>query len=314
METRKVAVIGLGHVGAQTAYTLAVQGTAEELILVDQNEEKVTAQQRDLEDAAAFLPHRVRITVGKAADLGPCDVIINSVGDISLTHQSRDRAVESRFTSPAVKAIAAEIRETGFDGVLLNITNPCDLITWQLIRELDLPRGRVFGTGVGLDTARLTAGLSRRTGLSHSSVTAYMLGEHGKAQFAPWSCVRFGGKSLDDWAETESRFRFNRDKAEREAVDAAWVTMAGKGCTEYGIAATAARMVAAVLRDEKVILPVSCALCGEYGERDVVAGVPAVIGRDGAEQVVELPLTDGEKARFRACCGEIRQSMSGLNM
>lgn len=116
-----------------------------------------------------------------------------------------------------------------------------------------------------------------------------MMGEHGNQQFAPWSCVSFRGVPLDEWAKTDERFRFDRDALQKESIGGGWVTFSGKFCTEYGIATTAARMAYAVLHDEKVILPASTELCGEYGEEGLFAGVPCVIGENGVEQVVELP-------------------------
>ena len=177
---------------------------------------------------------------------------------------------------------------------------------------LSLIRGRVFGTGTGLDTSRLLSALARQTGLDHKSITCYMLGEHGNQQFAPWSCVSFRGVPLDTWAKTDERFRFDRETLQKESIGGGWVTFAGKFCTEYGIATTAARMAYAVLHDEKVILPTSAELCGEYGEEGLFAGVPCVIGENGAEQVVELPLTESEQASFHACCEGIRRNMEHL--
>ena len=311
MKTRKVGVIGLGHVGAHVAYSLAVQGIADELVLVDMNELKLASEVQDLRDAAAYLPHRVTVNAGDFADLGGCDVIVNSVGKISLL-ETHDRLTEMDFTIPAVRGFAGKIKASGFDGVLVNITNPCDIVTRELALALGLPRGRVFGTGTGLDTSRLLSALARQTGVDHKSITAYMLGEHGALQFAPWSCVSFRGMPLDKWAETDERFRFDRDALQKESIGGGWVTYNGKQCTEYGICTTAARMVQIILHDEKAIMPASMELCGEYGESGLFAGVPCVIGKDGVEQIVELPLTDGERAKFHECCEGIRKNMEHL--
>ena len=308
---RIVGVIGLGHVGAHVAYSLAVQGIADELILVDQKEQKLASEVQDLRDAAAYLPHRVTVRAGDFADLGECDVIVNSVGKIELL-ETHDRLTEMDFTIPAVRSFVDKVKASGFNGVVINITNPCDIVTRELALHLGLPRGRVFGTGTGLDTARLLSALARQTGIDHKSITAYMLGEHGNQQFAPWSCVSFRGKPLDDWAKTDERFRFDRDALQHESIEGGWVTFSGKYCTEYGIATTAARMASVVLHDEKAIMPASAELCGEYGEEGLFVGVPCVIGANGVEEVVELPLTDEEKATFHACCDGIRHNMEHL--
>ena len=312
MKSRKIGIIGLGHVGAHVMYSLAVQGIADELILVDLNAKKADSERQDLADSAAYLPHRVRVSVGDFADLGDCDVMVNCVGKIELLRGSTNRLLEMDFTIPAVNSYVEKVKASGFAGVLINITNPCDIVTRQLARGLGLPRGRVFGTGTGLDTSRLLAALARQTGIDHKSISAYMMGEHGASQFAPWSCVSFRGRPLADWAKTDERFRFDHEALRQEAVDGGWVTFSGKFCTEYGISTTAARMASIVLRDEKAIMPASAELRGEYGEEGLFIGVPCVIGANGVEQVVELPLTDEERARFHTCCQDVRHNMEHL--
>lgn len=306
MKTRKIGIIGVGHVGAHCAYSLAVQGIADELVLVDKNEQKAASECQDLRDSAAYLPHRVTIQTGGFADLGGCDVVINSVGKIDILRECQDRTHEMNFTAEAVASYAEEFKASGFGGVLINITNPCDVITHQLAKILGLPRGRVFGTGTGLDTSRLLSALARQTGIDHKSITAYMLGEHGNQQFAAWSSVSFQGVPLEEWAKKDERFRFDKAALQKESIGGGWVTFSGKFCTEYGISTTAARMASIVLHDEKQIMPASAELCGEYGETDVFAGVPCVIGKNGVEQVVELPLTEAEKAEFHKACDVIR--------
>ena len=124
---RVLGVIGLGHVGAHVAYSLAVQGIADELVLVDKNEQKLASEVQDLRDAAAYLPHRVTVRAGDFADLGECDVIVNSVGKIELLRETHDRLTEMDFTVPAVRSYAAKIKASGFDGVLINITGSSEL-------------------------------------------------------------------------------------------------------------------------------------------------------------------------------------------
>ena len=136
-----------------------------------------------------------------------------------------------------------------------------------------------------------------------------MIGEHGNKQFCPWSCASFGSEPLEQLAKRDELFNFDQAAVQKEAIGGGWVTFAGKRCTEYGISATTARMVAMVLRDEKTIIPASTELDGEYGEKDVFVGVPCVIGKDGVEKVIELPLNEQEKEEFHACCDGIRENI-----
>ena len=230
---RIIGIMGLGHVGAHVAYSLAIQGIADELVLADQNQHKLASEVQDLRDAVAYIPHRVTVRAADFSELGDCDLLINSVGKIDLLRGTHDRVTEMDFTIPAVRSFVDKVKASGFNGVVINITNPCDIVTRELALHLGLPRGRVFGTGTGLDTARLLSALARQTGIDHKSITAYMMGEHGNQQFAPWSCVSFRGKSLDDWAKTDERFRFDRDALQHESIEGGWVTFSGKYCTEY---------------------------------------------------------------------------------
>ena len=307
-KTRKVAIIGVGHVGAHCAYSLAIQGIVDELVLIDKNEDKVISECQDLRDAVLYMPHNVKVKVGSFEDLADCDVIVNSIGKISLL-TTGDRNDELNFTVSQVKSYMDKVKNSGFDGVIINITNPCDVVTDLIAKMSGLPEGRVFGTGTGLDTSRLVAQLSLQTGVDHQSISAYMIGEHGASQIAAWSCVNFGGVPLDVLAKTDDSFKFDRDDLQKKAIAGGWVTYKGKQCTEYGICSTLARMVRAVLCDEKHIMPASAKLNGEYGESDVFVGVPCLIDKNGVEQVIELPISEAEKAAFHNCCEDVRKNI-----
>ena len=303
---RKVCILGVGHVGAHCAYSLAIQGIVDELVLVDLREDRVKSECQDLRDAVMYMPHNVTVNVGTYADLGDCDVLVNSLGDISLV-ATGDRNHEMRYTDAQLKATMPKVMASGFNGVIISITNPCDTVADLVYKLSGLPKGRVFGTGTGLDTSRLVSALAQQTGYDHQAISAYMIGEHGASQMAAWSCVSFGGAPLAALEGKDERFTFDKDELQRIAINAGWVTYHGKQCTEYGICSTLARMVCAVLHDEKRIMPASMLLEGEYGEENVFAGVPCVIGKNGVEEVIELPLTVEEKAKFHICCDDIRK-------
>ena len=304
----KVGIIGTGHVGAHVLYSLALQGYADDFVLVDleTNRAKAEAERQDVLDCTEFLPHRVDIRIGSIEDLTDRDVIVNAVGDILALKGTHDRNYELKFNMHALYTYAERLKASGFHGVVVNISNPCDVITWHLSEILGLPDGSVFGTGTGLDTARLRLRLQQQTGLNAKACQAYMLGEHGNAQFAAWSAASFNGQSLAKAAESDPVFRFDKDALEKSAREGGWTTYNGKFCTEYAIALTACRLVHAVAHDEKIIVPVSTNLNGAYGEENVFAGVPAVVGKNGVEKVIELDLDENDKQRLHSCCEDIR--------
>ena len=305
---RRVAIAGAGHVGAHCAYSLAVQGIVNELVLVDKNEKKLKSEIQDLRDAVLYLPHNLSVRGADFNELKDCDILVNCVGDITLL-ESHDRVQELNFTIAQVNDFIPKLIAAGVRGIVTNISNPCDIVTYQINRLSGLPKGHVFGTGTALDTARLASVLSIATNIDHKSILAYMMGEHGASQMVPWSNVYFGGSPLSLLEAREEKYKFDKEEMKEKAIYGGWITYDGKGCTEYGICTTLARLVRAVYDDEKCIIPVSAQLDGEYGQTDIYAGVPCVIGKHGAERILELPLTNNELAEFIRCCADIREYM-----
>ena len=133
MSDFKVGIIGLGHVGAHVLYTLALQGLADDFLLVDLEEkkEKLTSERQDVLDSMEFLPHKVSVRIGEIEDLGDRNVIINAVGDIAALKGTGTRLMELEFNSKAIRSYADRLRDSGFNGILINISNPCDVIKYK---------------------------------------------------------------------------------------------------------------------------------------------------------------------------------------
>ena len=305
---RIVGVIGLGHVGAHVAYTLGIQGIADEILLCDKNQNKLISERQDLMDAVAFMPHHVNYRIATYEGLKECDIIVNCIGDISLC-ATGSRDDEMNFTVAQVKNYIPKIKAGGFKGYYVNITNPCDVITNLIAKLSGLPTGHVMGTGTGLDSSRLVSAIAQQTGISHKSITAYMMGEHGAAQMVPWSLINFGGKPLAE-LEANPKFTFDKEEIRKQTINAGWVTYSGKQCTEYGICSVAATMVKALYHDEKIIMASSVPLNGQYGEDGIFVGCPALIGNKGIEEVIEFNLPPEELAAFKACCEKIRLNIA----
>ncbi len=308
MKNRKAAVIGLGHVGAHVTNSLALQGIADEILLIDQDEDKVISENQDLNDSLLYIPHAPKIHPAEFEDLKDVDVIINCVGNIKMLNGNNNRDTEMTFNLKAVDSYADKIKESGFNGVIINISNPCDVITRYLALKTGLPKGRVFGTGTALDSSRLISALSKYTGVAEESITAYMLGEHGNKQFSPKSVLSFHGAPLEALGEDHPLPEWK--DLEEEAIGGGWVTFSRKHCTEYGIANTAARLAKAVFEDENVVLPVSFELDGEYGQKGCFAGIPCIIGTNGVKKVLELSLEKEELETLEACCDGIRKNIA----
>lgn len=265
IKLRKVGIIGVGHVGAHVAFSLVTQGIVDELVLVDINKQKAISERQDLLDAATYLPHRIYVSVGEYEDLADCDIIVNSVGKIA---ESRDRLAELQQSVDMVNSYIKRIMDAGFDGIIINITNPCDIISYYIQKTTGLPKNRVFGTGTGLDSSRFKNVMAKETGIDHKSVIGYSLGEHGDSQMIPWSVVNLGGKPLSELEKErpETFGKLDKEDIKYRTVKGGWFTYEGKKCTEFGIAATASRLINAIYHDEKFVTTASTLLEGEYGQ------------------------------------------------
>ena len=310
IQTRKIAIIGAGHVGSHAGYSLLSQGLADELVYIDVDERKAAAQAMDLSDATKYLPTRARVYAGGYGDIADAQLLIVAAGPLPDMSKGQTRMDTLRQTIAIMKEVVASIRTSGFAGIILDISNPADVITHYLQHELDWPPRRILSTSTTLDSARLCRALSEATGVDRRSIQAYALGEHGESQMVAWSAVTIGGKPL---AQLRAERPDTYGKLDLEAIAAdgragGWVVLGGKGSTEFGIAASIAEVVRAIVHDEDRILPVSVLLDGEYGQHDVYASVPARLNADGVADIIELALTPEEQERFAASCRTMTES------
>ena len=189
--------------------------------------------------------------------------------------------------------LAGQLGAHGVGGLLISITNPCDIIADCLRQLLGMDRFRAFGTGTLLDTARLTRVLSEQTGAERRLIEACVLGEHGDSSMIPYSSLRVGGRPAAQMPG------YDPDEALERTHGIGMDIIEGKGSTEFGIGQATAFLCRAILKDAGMTLPLSVHLEGEYGLSGINCGVPCVVGRRGVERIVELPLTDEEQHSLR---------------
>ena len=197
---RKIGVIGQGHVGAHVANSLLMQGVADELYLADINAQKLESECQDLTDSMSFYPHNCRVVnCGEKYELlAGCDVVVNAAGDVAKAAGDRDG--ELFVTAEITRTWPRRLVDAGFGGVIVTISNPCDVVATEIWHLTGYDPRRIIGSGTALDSARLKNAIARRVSLDQRSICAYMLGEHGTSQFAAWSAVNFGGKPLVELA------------------------------------------------------------------------------------------------------------------
>ncbi len=312
---RKIGIIGLGHVGAHVANSILLQGIADELYLCGLHDQKVISEAQDLHDSLSFVPYNTRIVncSNRYEDLAECDIIINSAGNVSLCATNRDGELFS--STQSAETFANKIVASGFSGILINVSNPCDVVCTVIWKLTGYNPSKIIGTGCGLDSARLRSEISTVTNISPKSIDAYMIGEHGFSQIAAWKSASIAGKRLSELAqEYPDQYGFDHAAIEEKARKGGYVTLAGKGCTEYAVANCAARICAAIFHNEHAVLSVSTLMNGYYGEEGIFSSLPCVIGANGVEQVYTLDLSDEELQGFHNSCNHIRENVQKLQL
>lgn len=300
IKTRKIGIIGAGNVGSHLGLQLAVQGLADEVVFYDTNNDKAMGESLDLMDAVSYQPHHFEAYAGTVADMKDADIIINASGKPRLPGQTRLDMMDGGIAT--TKEFLPLIEKSGFDGIIISISNPCDIIAEYIQYKLDWPKNKIIGSGTALDSARLQYQLSDQLKINRRSLTAYLLGEHGDSSMIPWSHVTVAGKKLDELlAEKPDLYKMDPkdvilEKVHREG----YVENTTKGCTEFGVTSATAELVRAIYHNEHKVLPVSVYLNGPYGIKDSFASVPVKIGKDGVEDIIELHLTEEEQKEFEA--------------
>ncbi len=310
---RKIGIIGLGHVGAHVANSLLLQGIADELYLCGLHDQKIISEAQDLHDSLSFVPYNTKIVncSNRYEELAQCDIIVNTAGNIAQAASSRDG--ELMTSTDSAKTFAQTIVGGGFDGVLVSVSNPCDVVCTAIWHLTGYEPTKIIGTGCLLDSARLRSEISKATGVSPKSVHAYMIGEHGFSQIAAWKSATIGGKPIDELAaEDPDRYGFDQAEVEELARKGGYVTYAGKGCTEYAVANCTARLCAAILHNEHAVLSASTLMTGQYGEEGIFTSLPCIVGSQGIEYVFTPELSDSEKEGFHKSCEHIRDNIAQL--
>ena len=302
ISNRKVVIVGAGHVGSHVGYALISQSLADEIVYIDSDRAKAVAQALDLTDATNYLPVRTKVTAGDYSDAADAQIMIIAAGPLPSGNQTRMDTLGQ--TIEILKEVTASIKKSGFDGIIVNISNPADVITHYIQHMLNWAPERIFSTSTTLDSARLRRAIAQETGIDQKSITAYALGEHGESQMVAWSAVTIAGKPLSQWREEypDTFGRLDLDALADAGREGGWTILRGKGCTEFGIGASAAEVVRAIFYNENRVLSVSVLLDGQYGQHDVYASVPAIVGRDGIAHIIELHLTPEEQEKFDASC------------
>lgn len=300
---RKIGIIGMGHVGATVAFSLFTHGIADELVLIDKNEDKVSAEYNDLHDTLARNNYYINVRMQDWDALKDADVVITAFGDIAATVKTGDRFGEFKINAKNAREVGKKLKEIGYKGVIINISNPCDAVSQILQETTGLKKNRVFGTGTFLDTARMQRIVGEKLGQDPHNVEGYVLGEHGSSQFTAWSTVRVNNKiALQLFSEKD------QEEISAQSNKNSFIVAKGKGYTSYAIATCAVLLTQAVFSDAGLYAPISV-----YDpEFKTYIGYPAIIGRDGIEKLIQLKLTEEEHQKLVNSANKIKEHLDSL--
>ena len=281
LNKRKIVLVGTGMVGMSFAYSALNQAVCDELVLVDIDRHRAEGEAMDLNHGVAFAPSSMKIYAGDYSDCADADIVVICAGVSQKPGESR-----------------------------------LDLLKRNTYELSGFNSNRVFGTGTTLDTARLRYLLGDYFTVDPRNVHAYVIGEHGDSEFVPWSQAMVATKSVADICE-QSQGKFCLEEMQTISVevrDAAQKIIEAKRATYYGIGMALVRIVRAVLSNENSVLTVSARLRGEYGQRDVFAGVPCIVNRNGVDRVLELSLTEEERQKLADSCAILQENYQGLEL
>jgi L-lactate dehydrogenase len=297
--TTKLAVVGAGSVGATLAYACLIQGICRTIAIYDVNADKTRAEVLDLQHGLQFVP---QATVIGADDIEVCrgaDLVVITAGAKQKPGQTRLDLAGANVA--LCRGLVPRLLEVAPDAILLLVTNPVDVITYAALKFSGLPPQRVFGSGTVLDSSRLRLLVADHCGVAVQSVHAYIAGEHGDSEIPLWSSASIGSVPLLAWDVPGRRplDAATREDIHRRVVGAAGEIIRGKGATNYAVGLAAARIIDAVLRDQRQVLPVSSLLDGQAGISDVCLSLPSIVDRLGVELVLPSPLSEDEEAGLR---------------
>ncbi|WP_408613114.1 L-lactate dehydrogenase [Limibacter armeniacum] len=308
----KVVLIGTGFVGMSYAYAMLNQGGAgaREFVLIDVDKEKAIGEAMDLNHGLAFAPRALRIWAGDYKDCADADLVVISAG---ISQQKGETRLELLTRNAAIfHDIVEEVMSSGFNGIFLVATNPVDIMTYLTWKYSGLPQHRVIGSGTTLDTARLRYMLGDRLNVNPKNVHAYIMGEHGDSEFAPWSVAMVGVKPILKYVFDKQLDFAELEKTYEGVRDAAYHIIEKKKATYYGIGMALTSITEAILNNSSSILSISCYLDGQYGITDVYMGVPSILHRNGVKEIMELSLTAEDLGKLHASAHILQNTIKSV--
>jgi len=313
LQRRSVAIIGTGNVGVAAAYALFNQRIASEIILVDLNKKRAEGEAMDLMHGQ-LLVGNVKVRAGDYEDLKDTQVVVVTAG-VGQKSPDESRLELLNRNAAVFENIISKLDEHAPNAILIIATNPVDILTYVSQKLSERAPHRIIGTGTQLDTARFRSLLGRYYDVDPQSVHAYILGEHGDSEVPIWSQANIGGKPIQYNTIMDKPYDQEAlDQIFQEAKNAAYEIIERKGFTNTAIGVVIARMVEAILEDEKSVIPASIYWDGQYGISDVCMSLQTVLGIEGVKNCITPELNDKEIAGLQKSANVLRSSLEGIKL
>jgi len=300
----KVTVVGAGAVGASCAEYIALKNFASEVVLLDIKEGYAEGKAMDLMQTASLMGFDTKITgstndYGKTAD---CDVVVITSGIPRKPGMTREELIG--INAGIVKTVATNLLEHSPQTIIIVVSNPMDTMAYLVHKSTNLPKNRIIGMGGALDSARFKYRLAEVLGAPISDIDGMVIAGHSDVGMVPLigHATRNSIKVSEFLSEQQMEWVVEETK-----VGGATLTKLLGTSAWYAPGAAVSSMVQAIACDQKKMFPCSTFLEGEYGLDDICIGVPVILGRDGIEKIVELELSDAERAKIQESAVGVRK-------
>ncbi len=305
----KIGIVGCGFVGSSGAFAIALEGKANDLILVDLNADLARAHAEDILHATPF-SQPVRVAAGDYPMLKDADIVVLACGVGQKPGETRLQLLERN--AQIFQNVVPRVLEYAPETILLIVSNPVDIMTEVVTKISNLPHERVIGSGTILDTARFRTLLAEHLNIAPHSVHAYVLGEHGDSEVLAWSSGKVGGVPLEEFATQIGRPITDDVKARIDdgVRRAAYRIIEGKGATYYGIGAGIARIAKAIRDDEGAVLTLS----NIEGLNGVSLSLPRVLKAKGIEATIQPMLSNEEAEALKRSAEILKEAAAELNL
>ncbi|MFV0473051.1 MAG: L-lactate dehydrogenase [Pikeienuella sp.] len=295
-DKKNIVLIGAGAVGTSFLYSAINQKLAHKYGIIDLNTEVAIGNKLDLEDAIATLDYKADIETGGYELVKDADILVITAGRPQKEGESRLDMVKDNTL--IIKSIAKQVKENGFNGITIMVSNPVDICATVYQRETGFDASKVISSSCALDTSRLKIDLSHRLNIHHKLFNIYVLGEHGDSSVPTYTFASVDGKPLMNIFEEQNISKDDIDEITNSVHNKAYEIINKKKATFYGIGAKIAEICDVIINNRTKVMAVGTLLKGEYGQEGVYAAVPCQLDGSGFVKTIEFPLSEEELKKF----------------